>query len=56
MQEQEEVQIQVKYEGYINMQLAKCRKSKKLENKTLSEDIQYEEIKGLRLEARQKVR
>lgn len=55
VQEQEEVQIQVKYEGYINMQLASVEKAKKLENKTLSEDIQYEEIKGLRLEARQKL-
>lgn len=55
VQEQEEVQIQVKYEGYINMQLASVEKAKKLENKTLSEDIQYKEIKGLRLEARQKL-
>ena len=55
IQEQEEVQIQVKYEGYICMQLASVEKAKKLENKTLSEDIQYKDIKGLRLEARQKL-
>ncbi len=54
-QEQEEVQIQVKYEGYINLQLAQVEKAKKLENKMLSEDIKYSEIKGLRLEARQKL-
>lgn len=54
-QEQEEVQIQVKYEGYINLQLAQVEKAKKLENKVLSEDIKYSEIKGLRLEARQKL-
>lgn len=54
-QEQEEVQIQVKYEGYINLQLAQVEKAKKLEGKKLSEDIKYSEIKGLRLEARQKL-
>ncbi len=54
-QEQEEVQIQIKYEGYINMQLAEVEKAKKLENKALSEDIDYDNIKGLRLEARQKL-
>lgn len=54
-QEQEEVQIQVKYEGYINLQLAQVEKANKLENKVLSEDIEYADIKGLRLEARQKL-
>jgi len=54
-QEQEEVQIQVKYEGYINLQLAQVEKAQKLENKVLSEDIEYSNIKGLRLEARQKL-
>jgi tRNA uridine 5-carboxymethylaminomethyl modification enzyme len=54
-QEKEEVQIQVKYEGYINLQLAQVEKAKKLENKALSQDIEYSNIKGLRLEARQKL-
>lgn len=54
-QEQEEVQIQVKYEGYINLQLAQVEKAKKLEDKTLSQNIEYANIKGLRLEARQKL-
>ena len=51
----QEVEIQVKYEGYIKMQQAQVEKFKKLEKKLLSEDINYEEIKGLCLEARQKL-
>ena len=54
-QENIEVNIQVKYEGYINMEEKQVDKFKKLENKKLSEDIDYSEIKGLRLEARQKL-
>ena len=54
-QEQEEVEIQVKYEGYIKMQEAQVEKFKKLETKLLPEDINYEEINGLSLEARQKL-
>lgn len=53
--EKEEVKIQVKYEGYINLQLAQVEKASKLEGKELSQDIEYSEIKGLRLEARQKL-
>lgn len=55
LQEKEEVEIQVKYEGYINMQEAQVKKFKKLESKLLKEDIDYEKIKGLSLEARQKL-
>ena len=51
----EEVQIQVKYEGYIKLQEAQVEKFKKLENKKIPQDIIYSEIKGLRLEARQKL-
>lgn len=54
-QEAEEVQIQVKYEGYINLQLAQVEKARKLEDKALFEDIEYSKILGLRLEARQKL-
>ena len=50
-----QVEIQVKYDGYIKMQQAQVEKFKKLEKKLLSEDINYEEIKGLCLEARQKL-
>ena len=51
----EEVEIQVKYEGYIKMEEEQVEKFKKLENKKLSEDIDYSSIKGLCLEARQKL-
>ena len=54
-EEAEEVEIKVKYEGYIRMQEAQVEKFKKLENKKLSDKIDYEKIKGLRLEARQKL-
>ena len=54
-EEAEEVEIEVKYEGYIKMQEAQVEKFKKLENKKLNEKIDYEKIKGLRLEARQKL-
>ena len=54
-QEQEETEIQIKYEGYIKMEEEQVLKFKKMENKLLSEDINYEEIKGLSLEARQKL-
>ena len=54
-QEAEEVEIQVKYEGYIKLEEAQVEKFKKLEDKKLSKDINYEEIKGLRIEARQKL-
>ena len=50
-----EVEIQLKYEGYIKMQEAQVVKFKKLEQKQLKEDIDYEQIKGLSLEARQKL-
>ena len=55
LQEKEEVEIQVKYEGYIKMQEAQVEKFKKLETKLLPEDIDYKSINGLCLEARQKL-
>ena len=54
-QEREEVNIQVKYEGYIKMQEEQVEKFKKLEEKKLSENIEYSKINGLCLEARQKL-
>ena len=54
-QESQEVEIQVKYEGYIKMQEAQVEKFEKLEKKLLPEEIDYEKIKGLSLEARQKL-
>ena len=51
----EQVNIQIKYEGYIRQQLQQVEQFKKLEHKLLPEDISYEDIQGLRLEARQKL-
>ena len=54
-QEREEVEIQIKYEGYIKMEETLVEKFKKMEDKKLSESIDYEQINGLSLEARQKL-
>ena len=54
-QEKDEVEIQIKYEGYIKLQEAQVEKFKKLEEKILPENIDYEEIKGISLEGRQKL-
>ena len=51
----DEVEIEVKYKGYIKLQQQQVEKFKKLEKKLLPEQINYEELKGLRLEARQKL-
>jgi tRNA uridine 5-carboxymethylaminomethyl modification enzyme len=52
---QKEVEIMIKYEGYIELQNKQVESFKKMEKKLLSEDIDYNQIKGLRLEARQKL-
>ncbi len=51
----EEVEIMVKYEGYINMQKKQVESFKKMEKKLLPENLDYNTIKGIRLEARQKL-
>ncbi len=51
----EEVNIKIKYEGYIKQQMNQVNQFKKMENKLLPEDIDYSEIKNLRLEAIQKL-
>ena len=53
--EAKQVEIQIKYEGYIKLQEDQVEKFKKLEKKLLPENINYENIKGLRIEARQKL-
>ena len=53
--EAEEVEIEIKYEGYIKLQLTQVEKFKKLENKLLPEEIDYSKLKGISLEARQKL-
>ena len=54
-QEKEEVEIQIKYEGYIKLQETQVEKFKKLETKLLPEDIDYDKITGISLEGRQKL-
>jgi tRNA uridine 5-carboxymethylaminomethyl modification enzyme len=49
------VEIDAKYEGYLQKGLEQIEKAKKLEEKLLPPDINYLEIEGLRLEARQKL-
>ncbi|MDV2684713.1 tRNA uridine-5-carboxymethylaminomethyl(34) synthesis enzyme MnmG [Alkalihalophilus lindianensis] len=51
----EQVEIQVKYEGYIEKQLQQVERSKKMENKKIPEDLDYHAINGLATEARQKL-
>ena len=51
----EQVNINIKYEGYIDRQLRQVAAFKKMEEKKLSSEIDYSSISGLRLEARQKL-
>ena len=51
----EQVEIQIKYEGYIKKQLMEVEEIKRLEQKKLPEDMDYSQIEGLRLEAREKL-
>jgi tRNA uridine 5-carboxymethylaminomethyl modification enzyme len=48
-------QINVKYDGYIKRELSEVAKQQKLEEKLLPADIDYSQVKGLRLEAAQKL-
>ena len=49
------VQVRIKYQGYITKQLQQIERFKKLEDKKLSPDLDYDGIRGLRLEAAQKL-
>lgn len=51
----EQVEIELKYEGYIKRQQAQIREMRRLESKQIPEDICYDTIDGLRLEAREKL-
>ena len=51
----EQVEIEIKYEGYIQKQLKQVEQMKKLEVKQLPKDFDYKEIEGLRLVAREKL-
>ena len=52
----EQVEIEIKYEGYIDRQRKQVEQYKKTEKKKIPVDIDYDEIKNLRLEARQKLK
>lgn len=52
----EQVEIDTKYRGYIEKQEALIEQAKKLENRLLPENIDYDKIGGLRIEARQKLK
>ena len=52
---QEQVDINIKYDGYIKRQTRQVEQFKKLENKKIPENINYDEIQSLRIEAKQKL-
>ena len=52
----QQVEIMLKYEGYIKRQLKQVEEFTRLEEKRLPEDIDYDEVVGLRLEAREKLK
>ncbi|WKV07602.1 tRNA uridine-5-carboxymethylaminomethyl(34) synthesis enzyme MnmG [Thermoanaerobacterium sp. CMT5567-10] len=52
----EQIDINIKYEGYIKKQLEQVEKFKALENKKIPSWINYDEIKGISIEARQKLK
>lgn len=51
----EQVEIQIKYEGYIKKQMSQVEQFKKLERRRIPDNLDYDAISGLRLEARQKL-
>ncbi|MDY4812890.1 MAG: tRNA uridine-5-carboxymethylaminomethyl(34) synthesis enzyme MnmG, partial [Ruminococcus sp.] len=51
----EQVEIEIKYQGYINKQLEQVEKMRKLEKKKLPENVDYTTVTGLRLEAQEKL-
>ena len=53
--EQKQVEIQIKYAGYIAKQIEQVKRLEKLESKALRENLDYSQIKGLRIEAMQKL-
>lgn len=51
----EQVEIRIKYEGYIRRQLSEVEEMRHMERRTIPEDIDYSLVTGLRIEARQKL-
>lgn len=52
----EQVEIEIKYEGYIERQLRQVEQFKKMEKKRIPDDLNYDDVPSLRLEARQKLK
>ncbi|NLG05846.1 MAG: tRNA uridine-5-carboxymethylaminomethyl(34) synthesis enzyme MnmG [Clostridia bacterium] len=52
----EQININIKYDGYIKRQLKQVEQFIKLENKLIPEDLDYDDVKSLRIEARQKLK
>lgn len=52
----EQVEIEIKYEGYIERQLRQVEQFKRMEKKLIPEEIDYDDVISLRLEARQKLK
>lgn len=52
----EQININIKYDGYIKRQQQQVKQFKKMETRRIPEDIDYDEIRSLRLEARQKLK
>ena len=52
----EQVEIEIKYEGYIQREKSLIHRLKKLENKEIPADLSYQKIEGLKKEAREKLR
>ncbi|MGN0181518.1 MAG: tRNA uridine-5-carboxymethylaminomethyl(34) synthesis enzyme MnmG [Candidatus Ornithomonoglobus sp.] len=52
----EEAEIKLKYDGYIKRQLQQAEAARRMENRLIPEDTDYDEIYGLRIEARQKLK
>lgn len=50
-----QLEVQIKYEGYIQKQIAQISRYKKLENRKLPQDFDYSQMEGLRIEAVQKL-
>ena len=55
-QEKEEIEVSIKYEGYIEKQLQQAAQFKKMERRLIPDWIDYDRINGLRTEARQKLK
>lgn len=55
LEEKEQVEIQIKYEGYIEKSLQQVEKLKKMEDKKIPENIDYDAINGIATEAKQKL-